>query len=170
MVKKCVPDQKIVTRWEGDGARCRCRSKCSHFWRCRQGLHSVPRQGTDKRFQVGNWQSVPGRDCKRAQAGFAHWQAFPGRVCALASVPRQGTGKRSRQGQQMCPGRALANVPRQETVDVLDRELYALQKTTAQKSLATICHQLPRCQSTANPSRVLCDELACLFTGLGGYS
>ena len=34
MVKKCVPDQKIVTRWEGDGARCRCRSKCSHFWRC----------------------------------------------------------------------------------------------------------------------------------------
>ena len=33
MVKKCVPDQKIVTRWEGDGARCRCRSKCSHFWR-----------------------------------------------------------------------------------------------------------------------------------------
>ena len=53
--------------------------------RPRQGLQSVPRQGTGKRSQAGNWQafpgrelaSVPGRDCKRAQAG--HWQMFPGR-------------------------------------------------------------------------------------------
>ena len=68
------------------------------------------------RSQAGHWQtfpgrelaSVPGRDCKHAQAGHAHWQA----------VSRQGTGKRSRQGLQTCPGRVLANVPRQGTVDV----------------------------------------------------
>ena len=66
----------------------------------------MPRQGIGKRSQAGNWQSVPGRDCKTC----------PGR--ALANVLRQGTGKRPRQGLQTCPGRALANVPRQGTVDV----------------------------------------------------
>ena len=71
--------------------------------RPRQGLQNIPRQGTGKCSQAGNWQafpgrelaSVPGRDCK----------TYPGR--ALANVPRQGTGKRPRQG--------LQNIPRQGT-------------------------------------------------------
>ena len=54
----------------------------------RQGLANMPRQGVGKCSQAGNWQSVPGRDCKTC----------PGR--ALANVPRQGTGKRPRQGLQ----------------------------------------------------------------------
>ena len=89
-----------------------------------RALANLPRQGTGKRSKAGNWQtsqagtaSMPRQGMhtgKRSQAG--NWQAFPGRE--LASVPRQGTGKRPRQGLQTCPGRALANVPRQGTVDV----------------------------------------------------
>ena len=71
-----------------------------------RALANVPRQGTGKASQA--------RTAKRAQAG--HWQTFTGRE--LASVPRQGTGKRPRQELQTCPGRALANVLRQETVDI----------------------------------------------------
>ena len=74
--------------------------------------------------QAGHWQTFPGRELasvprqgtgKRPRQGL---QACPGRACTLASVPRQGTGKRPRQGLQTCPGRALANVPRQGTIDV----------------------------------------------------
>ena len=91
---------------------------------------NMPRQGIGKRSQAGNWQSVPGRDCKTC----------PGR--ALANVPRQRTGKRSQAGNwqasqagtasmlrqgmhtgkrsqawnwQAFPGRELASVPRQGT-------------------------------------------------------
>ena len=60
----------------------------------------MPRHGTGKRSQSGNWQSVPGM-----------LQTCPCR--ALANVPRQGTGKRPWQGLQTCPGKALANVPKQ---------------------------------------------------------
>ena len=60
----------------------------------RKGLANMPRQGIDKRSQAGNWQSVPGRDCKTC----------PGR--ALADVPREGNGKRSQAGKwQAFPGR-----------------------------------------------------------------
>ena len=87
----------------------------------RQGLANIPRQGIDKRSQAGNWQSIPGRDCKTCQAG--HWQTFPGRE--MESVPRQGTGKRPRQGLQACPRRActLASVPRQRTGKRLGQDL-----------------------------------------------
>ena len=133
----------------------------------RQGIGEVPRQGTGKASQAGTAQ--------RAQAGhwqtFSNWQALPrrelasvpGRACTLASVSRQETSKRPRQGLQMCPARALANVPRQGTVDiprqgtvvVPRQETVGIAKSTAQISLATICHQPLRCHSTANQPRVV---------------
>ena len=91
-----------------------------------RGTAKASQAGTANRGQARTWQAFPGRelasvpgwDCKHAQAGHG----------PLASVPKQGTskrfqagaalGKRCRQGLQTCPGRALANVPRQGIVDV----------------------------------------------------
>ena len=126
----------------------------------------MPRQGTGKRSQAGNWQafpgrelaSVPGRDCKHAQAGMhtgkrsqaGNWQASQ---AGTANVPRQGTGKCSQAGNRRRPQAG-------------DSGCSHAGNCRHCKSLATICHQ-PRGATPPPTSRVLCDELACLLTGRG---
>ena len=93
----------------------------------REGLANMPRQGIGKRSQAGNCMA------KRPMQG-------------LQNVPRQGTGKlpggdgkRADAGHwQMFPGREPWTSP--------GRRLKALQKSTAQKSLAMICLWPLRCQ------------------------
>ena len=151
----------------------------------------MPRQGIGKRSQAGNWQSVPGRDCKtcpgralanvprrgtgkRSQAG--NWQASQ---AGTASMPRQGmhTGKRSQAGNWQASQAGTANVPRQGTgkcsqagnrrrPQAGDSGCSHAGNCRHCKSLATICHQ-PRGATPPPTSRVLCDELACLLTGRG---
>ena len=151
----------------------------------------MPRQGIGKRSQAGNWQSVPGRDCKtcpgralanvprqgigkRSQAG--NWQASQ---AGTASMPRQGmhTGKRSQAGNWQASQAGTANVPRQGTgkcsqagnrrrPQAGDSGCSHARNCRHCKSLATICHQ-PRGATPPPTSRVLCDELACLLTGRG---
>ena len=131
----------------------------------RQGLANMPRQGIGKRSQAGNWQSVPGRDCKTC----------PGR--ALANVPRQGTGKRFQAGNWQASQAGTANVPRQGTgkcsqagnrrrPQAGDSGCSHAGNCRHCTSLAPICHQ-PRGATPPPTSRVLCDELACLLTGRG---
>ena len=157
----------------------------------RQGLANMPRQGIGNRSQAGNWQSVPGRDCKtcpgralanvprqgtgkRSQAG--NWQASQ---AGTASMPRQGmhTGKRSQAGNWQASQAGTANVPRQGTgkcsqagnrrrPQAGDSGCSHAGNCRHCKSLATICHQ-PRGATPPPTSRVLCDELACLLTGRG---
>ena len=151
----------------------------------------MPRQGIGKRSQAGNWQSVPGRDCKtcpgralanvprqgtgkRSQAG--NWQASQ---AGTASMPRQGmhTGKRSQAGNWQASQAGTANVPRQGTgkcsqagnrrrPQAGDSGCSHAGNCRHCKSLAAICHQ-PRGATPLPTSRVLCDELACLLTGRG---
>ena len=157
----------------------------------RQGLANMPRQGIGKRSQAGNWQSVPGRDCKtcpgralanvprqgtgkRSQAG--NWQASQ---AGTASMPMQGmhTGKRSQAGNWQVSQAGTANVPRQGTgkcsqagnrrrPQARDSGCSHAGNSRHCKSLAAICHQ-PRGATPPPTSRVLCDELACLLTGRG---
>ena len=94
--------------------------------------------------------SVPGRDCKHAQAGHAHWQASQ---AGTANVPRQGTGKCSQAGNRRRPQAG-------------DSGCSHAGNCRHCKSLATICHQ-PQGATPPPTSRVLCDELACLLTGRG---
>ena len=151
----------------------------------------MPRQGIGNRSQAGNWQSVPGRDCKtcpgralanvprqgtgkRSQAG--NWQASQ---AGTASMPRQGmhTGKRSQAGNWQASQAGTANVPRQGTgkcsqagnrrrPQAGDSGCSHAGNCRHCKSLATICHQ-PQGATPPPTSRVLCDELACLLTGRG---
>ena len=159
--------------------------------RPRQGLANMPRQGIGKCSQAGNWQSVPGRDCKtcpgralanvprqgtgkRSQAG--NWQASP---AGTASMPRQSmhTAKRSQAGNWQASQAVTANVPRQGTgkcsqsgnrrrPQARDSGCSHAGNCRHCKSLATICHQ-PRGATPTPTSRVLCDELACLLTERG---